>query len=620
MQALPRKGRGSNALPDAERECLKKFSVSLCLCGENMNDDKQITSPVPVFKKSHLILVLAALVLLVLAVFRPCLNNGFINLDDNSYIVENSLIHSISLSNIRSWFGSGYEGNYYPLVLLAYALEYKINGPDPKIYHLTSILLHLLNAFLVFWLFLLLLKNGWEAGIIAALWAVHPLRVESVAWAASQKDLIYTFFALLSLIMYIRYKFREKPADYAASLLLFLLACFSKGMAVALVPVLFLTDHFLDKPFNRRSWLEKAPYIVLAVVFGVISYYVQGQSQFIQTNRPLSANLLTAGYGFVFYIIKLVAPFRLSAFHPYPGTPLPGAFYLTSIASVLMVTALFIWGRRNKTVFFGGMFYLVTILPVLQIVPVGGFVTAERYSYFASLGLVFIAGSYLYKMFRGGTRQVMAAAAVLLILITAAEGLAAYKRCFVWRDSLSLWSDAINKYPGANSFAHNHRGNAYDTQGRLQDAVEEFSLAVKIDPGNIAAWYNRGCVDLKLNQPDKAIADCSRAIALDPTYAKAYSNRGKAYGVKEQYDSSLVDLSRAITLSPKDPIFYYNRATTYGQMKDYPLSLADFSRAIEIDPGYGEAYYYRGYTYYLMGDRKRAEQDVQRAKRLGFIK
>ncbi len=585
-----------------------------------MNDDKQIFSQVPVFKKSHLILVLAALALLVLAVFSPCLNNGFINLDDNSYIVENSLIRDISPANIKSWFSSGYEGNYYPLVLLAYALEYKVNGPDPKVYHITGIILHLLNAFLVFALFYLLLKNGWTAGIIAVLWAVHPLRVESVAWAASQKDLIYTFFALLSLIMYLRYKHREKTADYAASLLLFQLACFSKGMAVALVPVLFLADHFLDKPFNRRSWLEKAPYAVLAIVFGVISYYVQGQSQFIQASRPLIANLLTAGYGFVFYIIKLIAPFRLSAFHPYPGTPLPWTFYLASIASVLMVAVLLTWGRRNKTVFFGGAFYLITILPVLQIVPVGGFAAAERYSYFASLGLFFLAGSYLYKMFRGGTRQVMAVAAILLVLITSAESIAAYKRCFVWRDSIAVWSDAIKKCPGANSFAHNHRGNAFDIMGRDQEAEDDFSRAVAIDPANIAAWYNRSCTYLKLNRPDEAIEDCSRAIALDPAYAKAYSNRGNAYGIKKQFESALSDLSKAIALSPNDPVFYYNRATTYGQMKNYLLAIADFSQAIELDPGYGEAYYYRGYTYYLLGDRRRAEQDVQRAKSLGFIK
>ncbi|MBI5806198.1 tetratricopeptide repeat protein [candidate division TA06 bacterium] len=567
-----------------------------------------------------MILVLTALALLVLAVFSPCISNGFINLDDNSYIVENSLIRNISPANIKSWFSSGYEGNYYPLVLLAYALEYKVNGPDPKVYHITGIILHLLNVFLVFALFFLLLKNGWTAGIITALWAVHPLRVESVAWAASQKDLVYTCFALLSLVTYLRYKNQGSLRDYAASLSLFLLACFSKGMAVALVPVLFLADHFLSKPFSRRSWLEKAPYAALAIVFGVISYHVQGQSQFIQTSRPLTANLLTAGYGFVFYIIKLTAPFRLSAFHPYPGTPLPWTFYLASIASVLTVIALLIWGRRNKTVFFGGMFYLVTILPVLQIVPVGGFAAAERYSYFASLGLVFIAGSYLYKMFRGVSRQVMAAAVILLVLITTAEGLAAYQRCFVWRNSLTLWSDAINKYPGANSFAHNHRGNAYDLQGRNDQAVDDFTKAVNIDPRNFAAWYNRSCVYLKLNRPDEAIEDCSRAIVLDPAYAKAYSSRGLAYGMKKQYDSSLSDLSRAITLSPKDPLFYYDRATTYGQMKNYLLAIADFSRAIELDPGYGQAYYYRGYTYYMTGDRRQAEQDVQRAKSLGFIK
>lgn len=582
-----------------------------------MHEDKQNISSALVFKKSHFVLVLAALALLVLAAFRPCLNNGFINLDDNSYIVENSLIRSISAPNIRSWFSSGYEGNYYPMVLLAYALEYKVNGSDPKVYHITSILLHLLNAFLVFALFFLLLKNGWTAGIIAALWAVHPLRVESVAWAAAQKDLIYTFFALLSLSTYLRYKDRGSFGDYAASLVLFLLACFSKGMAVALVPVLILLDYHLGKPVNVRYWLEKAPYIVLAIAFGMISYYAQNQSQFIQASRSLSANLLTAGYGFLFYLAKLAFPFRLSAFHPYPGMPLPWTFYLASISSLLLVIVLLTWGRRNKTVFFGGLFYLATILPVLQIVPVGGFVAAERYSYFASLGLFFIAGSYLYKMINSRSRLVSMASLVLVILMVAAGSAASYQRCTIWRDSLSLWSDAINKYPGTNDFAYNHRGNAYDITGQNDLAVDDFTRAVTINPLNFAAFYNRSCSYLKLKRPDQAIEDCSRAIALDPAFAKAYSGRGLAYGMKEQYDLSLSDLSRAIALSPGDPLMYYNRATTYGQMKNYLLAIADFSRAIELDSAYQKAYYYRGYTYYMMGDRRRADQDAQKAKSLG---
>jgi len=585
-----------------------------------MHEDIQKFSSDTVFKKSHLILVLTALALLVLAVFSPCINNGFINLDDNSYIVENSLIRNLSPANIKSWFSSGYEGNYYPLVLLAYALEYKVNGPDPKVYHITGIVLHLLNAFLVFALFFLLLKNGWRAGIVAVLWAVHPLSVESVAWAASQKDLIYTCFALLSLITYLRYKNQGLFRDYAASLLLFLLACFSKGMAVALVPVLFLADHFLGKPFNRRAWLEKAPYAALAIVFGVISYYVQGQSQFIQTSRTLTANLLTAGYGFVFYIIKLAVPLRLSAFHPYPGTPLPWTFYLASVASVLMVIALLTLRRRNKTVFFGGMFYLVTILPVLQIVPVGGFAAAERYTYFAALGLFFVAGSYLYKMFRGGSRQARAAAAIILIMITAAEGLAAYQRCFIWRDSITLWSDAINKYPGANAFARNHRGSAYATAGQTQKATDDFTKAIEINSIYFDAYYNRGCVYLEMAMLGEAVVDCGRAIEIYPAHAKAYNIRSIAYGRQHEYQKSLSDINRAIKLSPLEYEYYYNRATTLAQIGEYSLAIEDYNKTIELNPSFGKAYFYRGYAHYLTGDRSRADRDVQKAKSLGFVK
>lgn len=585
-----------------------------------MHDDIQKSSSATVFKKSHLTLILAALALLVLAVFSPCLNNGFINLDDNSYIAENKLIRNFSPADVQRWFSSGFEGNYYPLVQAAYALQFMINGPDPKVYHLASILLHLMNAFLVFWLFFSLLKNGWKAGVIAVLWAVHPLRVESVAWAASQKDLVYTFFSLLSLVAYLRYKQIERFRDYAASLSFFLLACFSKGMAVALVPVLFLADHYLGKPFNRRSWLEKAPYAFLAILFGVISYNVQGQSQYIQASRPLIANLLTAGYGFVFYIIKLVAPWRLSAFHPYPEAPLPWNFYLASLISVLIVAVLLTWGRKNKKVFFGGAFYLITILPVLQIVPVGGFVAAERYSYFASLGLFFIAGSCLHKMIRSGSRRVMFVAVAILVLTVTAESIVSHKRCFIWRDSITLWNDAINKYPATNAFAFNQRGTLYAVTGRKSMAVEDFTKAVTINKKYFDAYYNRGCVHYEMGQYKEATADCGKAVELYPGFAKAFNIRSIAYGRLREYQNALSDINQAINLMPHSSEFYYNRATTLAQIKDYIRALDDFNKAIELDPVFGKAYLYRGYTYYILGDRKRAEQDVQRAKSLGFVR
>jgi tetratricopeptide (TPR) repeat protein len=565
--------------------------------------------------------VLAVVLLLLTAVsFSPCLKNGFINLDDGSYIVENQGIREITYSNIKTWFTTFHQGNYYPLVLLTYALEYRINGADPRVFHSISIGLHLVNALLALWLLLRLTGNRELSFVSALLWAVHPLRVESVAWAAEQKDLLYVLFLLISLILYAGYKQRQRISDYILSLVLFVLACFSKGMAVALVPLLFATDYFLGLKPDRKSLLEKAPYITVALVFGLIAAKAQQQSLFIQTSRSLPDNLLVAGYGFLFYVLKSILPVKLSAFHPYPGSPLPWQFYLSSLASILVIVAAVIWLRGRKTLFFGFLFYALSIIFVLQIVPVGGFVAAERYSYLSAIGLSLIAGWGLAKLAGHASLSSRVTGMAAIILLALAGTALSAKRCLVWKDSFTIWNDAIEKYPATNAFAYNHRGAAYALKGENQKALDDFNRAVGYNSRYFDAYYNRGCLYYKLGRFTETTEDCGKAIKLYPGFIKAYNIRGIAYGKLHKYGESISDLTRAVELSPKDPEIYYNRATTLAQAGEYYRALNDFNKAVELDPDFGKAYFYRGYVYYLLGDRKTAQQDVDRARSLGFTK
>jgi Flp pilus assembly protein TadD len=564
---------------------------------------------------NHLII---ALLLLAAMAFLPCLKNGFINLDDNSYIIENPAIRSFSVENIKSWFTTFHKGNYYPLILLTYALEYRINGADPRVFHAFSIAFHLVNVLLAFGLFRRLTGNRELSFVAVLLWAVHPLRVESIAWAAEQKDLLYVLFVLLSLVFYAGYKQGEKIRNYWLSLLSFVLACFSKGMAVALVPLLFAADYFLDAKSDRKSWSGKIPYVILALIFGFIATKAQQESLYIQTNRTLFENLLVAGYGFLFYIIRFVLPVKLSAFHPYPGLPLPWPFYLSSLLSITAMVAAVIWLRKKKTLLFGLLFYALSIVFVLQIVPVGGFVAAERYSYLSTLGLSLVAAWSLMKLVKHSSLSLKTTGiSIMAFLIMTGVAFSA-RRCQVWENSFTVWSDAIEKYPDTNDFAYNQRGNAFDLSGRLQKALEDFSRAVQINSKYFDAYYNRGCIYYKLGQFNQAIEDCNRAIALSPLFAKAYNIRGMAYGGQKNYEQALSDISKAIEFAPADPVFYYNRATTLGQVKNYLRAIEDFSRAVQLDPRYAQAYFYRGYTYYLMGDRRKANQDVQKARSLGY--
>ncbi len=560
--------------------------------------------------------MLAVILLLAAAAFALCLQNGFINLDDSGYIIENPGIRSFSGTNVASWFTQFHKGNYYPLVLLTYALQYKIDGPNPFVYHAFSLAIHLVNCGLGFWLLLRLTGKRELSFVATAIWAVHPLRVESIAWAAEQKDLLYALFGLLSLGFYWEHKQHQKPRSYLLSLVSFLLACFSKGMAVTLVPLLFVIDYFLVQKPDRRSWLEKIPYIVAAIFFGLLATKAQQQSLYIETDRTFFDNLLVAGYGFLFYVIKFVAPVKLCAFHPYPRPFPPWQFYLASLISLALIVLVPLWRRRYKVPFQGLLFYAASIVLVLQFVPVGGFVAAERYSYLSSLGLALAAAWFLLKLAERPALKTIGLASIFLLLATGTALSAA--RCLCWHDSITLWSDAIDQYPSSNDFAYNQRGSAYDLLAEHQKALEDFSRAVEITPQYCDAYYNRSCAHFELNRFDEAVQDCDRAIAHCPKFAAAYNNRGLAYAGKHNMDQALFDISKAIELSPLDASFYYDRATTYGQMNAFAQALTDFDRAIERDPDYAQAYYYRGYTYYQMGDYQRAHADVEMAHRLGY--
>jgi tetratricopeptide (TPR) repeat protein len=286
----------------------------------------------------------------------------------------------------------------------------------------------------------------------------------------------------------------------------------------------------------------------------------------------------------------------------------------------LVVAAAFVWLRRNRILFFGFLFYLLSIVFVLQIVPVGGFAVAERYSYLSALGLALMAAEILFEIMKQKIffLKTIGMTAVVLLAITGV--ILSAKRCFVWKNSITVWSDAIEKYPRTNAFAYNQRGAAHASKRQSQKALADFDKAVEFNPKYFDAYFNRGCVYYEMARYDEAVENCGQAIKLFPAYIKAYNMRGIAYGKLGEYDKSIGDLNRAIELSPFDPELYYNRATTLAQAKKYSEALNDFNKAIELNPGFGKAYFYRSYVYYLLGDRERAQQDVDKAKSLGFAR
>jgi tetratricopeptide (TPR) repeat protein len=587
--------------------------------------------------------LVTAVLLTTILVHSNSLNNGFVNWDDDKYVYSNKDIRQLDGPSIFRFFTTYYLRMYQPITMISYAVDYKMGGLNALVYHRTNYILHLLNALLVFYAILLLTKQTAIAAISALLFGIHPLHVESVAWISERKDLLYSFFYLGSLITYTLYRKRNNSYRfYFLSILFFLLSLFSKSAAVTLPLILVLTDYYLNPKLSYKNNLDKTPFFALSVIFGVVSLMSQrviGSDWDYVIGYTLLDRLFMGAYAFTFYIVKSILPFGLSAIHPLPLKPsglLPIPYYISGFAFILFPWILVrVFKSRvdetlKKDFIYGALFFFLTIVLVIFI-PVGQAVAAERYTYIPYIGLFVILGrAYLYlgqrissfspKLRYGHT------AVIGIVLIVFAHG--AYARNMVWRDTLTLFSDVIDKYP-ETGIAYNNRGNvrrdqkdfqgaiedynkaielkyndAYNNRGILRNrmndyknAIEDFSKALHGKSDREVAYYNRGIAKLNVGDFGGAVEDFSSAIETNPQYSDAYNNRGFVrYEKLSDYTGAINDFDAAIGISPAEPDIYYNRGNAKTLAGNYEGALIDYDRALQIKPDYSEAYFNKGIT------------------------
>ncbi|MGB1242376.1 MAG: hypothetical protein ACPG49_07635, partial [Chitinophagales bacterium] len=367
-------------------------------------------SIIPWWKDKKVQWSLAAILFITFVAYIPALSGEFNNWDDQMYVTDSKLIKNVSPSGLVKIFSTQVAANYHPLTVLSLAINYQISGLSPFSYHLFNVLLHLLNVFLVFYFAYLLTRRNLTIAAIAALFfGIHPMHVESVAWVSERKDVLYTAFFLAAMITYLKYlqhfraKSKGKRANpqkyYIYTLLFFLLSLLSKGMAVVLPVVLLGIDFLKKRKVQKKAILEKIPFFVIALIFGIAALYIQTDRGAVgDMNRfSLMSKIGYASYGFVYYIIKFFAPSHLSSFHPYPN--LTGTLTPVFYAAPLAVAAL--WGAATYTLksqrmtFFGLFFYAVTVALVLQFISVGSALVAERYTYVSYIGLLLLV-AYAY--------------------------------------------------------------------------------------------------------------------------------------------------------------------------------------------------------------------------------
>jgi len=595
--------------------------------------------------------------------------NKLTNWDDDRYIVNNPDIRKLDSEHLKLLLQNDYEGNYHPVTMLSYAWNYSKGELNPQTYLYTNLFFHLCNVLLVFIFIRKLTGQLVLSFITSLLFGIHPLHVESVAWASERKDVLYCFFFLLSLITYLQYLKKSSWLYFLISLVFFALSLLSKAMAVPLAVVIVFLDFYYSRKFSMRLMLEKIPFLALAIVLGLKAIQAQQVDNFaFQTSQwSFIDRLAMASHNFVNYLIQLIIPHNLSVLYPYPEKI--NFYHWFSMGLIILLISAFIYfivkkypfTTSQKIYLFGFLFFVVNIFLVLQIFPVGDAIMADRYTYVSYIGLFMIFGLLLETLVRKfkNYKYIIYGAfgAYLLFMATFTYG-----RVNIWRDSNTLWNDTVKNNP--SSIGYVNLGLAEQREkGNIESAYANFKKASEIDSNYALAWHNMGAIHLERKEYDKAIQYLNRAISLNPNYVNSYGARGETkfnigdyqgaiedynkfiFDFKENpnvyfmrgqakhnlkdYKSAIDDFTKAIevgaqTKSQNQYLYYTQRGMTKGLIEQFVSAIEDYKIALQISPGYAQGYYNLGSQEYNLGEKtndpqKKAEgcAHLKRASELG---
>jgi tetratricopeptide (TPR) repeat protein len=500
--------------------------------------------------RPKIIISIGLILIIGSAAFLPCLNNNFVNWDDSEYVTANTAIQNLSLGSIKHIFTSFTYGNYQPLTIISFSLEYHLFKVNPFIYHLTNLILHLINCLLAFWLVFILSRKIIVSSITTILFCIHPLRVESVAWTSARKDVLYVLFFLAAIISYCYYLSNNKPAKYYfLSLILFIFSLLSKAMAITLPLVMLLVDYLLDGKPRKIMGIDKIPFFILSFIFGILAVLGQYSLGAVRPENQFNIlyKLMIASYCIIFYLNKILLPFRLSCLYAYPrmtNYPLNSVYLYCLLIFGIMITGVVLSGRHTKKFIFGSGIFMVTILPVLQFLPISQTIVADRYTYLPLLGIFYVVAEgfvwlYFKKIKYAGVMRIL----LFMILVGTVSCLAllTHKRCGVWRDSISLWSDCLKSYPDSET-AYKNRGEAYASQGDFDKAIFDFSRAIRIDPNDPTLLVNLGNAYASKSDFALAFNSYNKALQIAPQNSVAYYNRAVAYFLRKEYDNAWFDV------------------------------------------------------------------------------
>ena len=488
------------------------------------------------WKRRHWLL--SGLLVFTILLYSGSLRQTFLaGWDDGEYI-DNPDIQHLTVENVGSYFSTFYMGMYQPIPVLSFALNHYFSGSDATPYKFFNLLLHLVNILLVYFLARSLRRNEYAALLAAMLMALHPMHVESIAWLSARSTGLFTMFYLLALLAYWRYlehNFRFKYIFIA--FVFFLFALFSKSMAATLPMVLFVMDAWRRRSINKAAILEKIPFFIVSVIFGLVSIRAAasfGHIEVLEADYHLFDRIFLLSYGVAFYLVKLIFPLQLSAIYAYPAKTagwLPAEYYLSFLLLILVAFGIYRLRRYRRETFLGFAFFILSVSMVLPLFWSRLFIVAERYVYLPYIGLFLVAGIWLKALIEGEitmspmirTRILALAGAWLLFF-----AVSTYTRTGVWQSTRTLMEDVVDKKRSSadQAFAWFFLGNVSDRDGNMQQAERYYSRAIELNPKHIQALNNRGIMRGSLGDFNGSLQDFNYAISLKANYAEAWYNRG----------------------------------------------------------------------------------------------
>jgi Flp pilus assembly protein TadD len=553
------------------------------------------------------------LFLATLALYWPATSHDFIvSFDDDLVVTSNIHVQSgLNWEGVKWSFSHPVNSIWHPLTVLSHMLDCQLFGMKPWGHHLTSVLLHAANTVLLFLLLRQMTGACWRSALTAAVFGLHPLHVESVAWVAERKDVLSTFFGLLSLICYVRYAQRQGARNkeqgtsipsiltpYFLSLFFFALGLMSKPMLVTWPLVMLLLDWWPLDRFKAQgsgfrvlglAW-EKLPFFGLSTILCVVTYLVQQRTGLLTSVEilPLDARIGNALISYCRYVGKLFWPVNLAVLYPHPGY-WPMRLVLPAGGVLLVVTVLFVLARRQYPfLLVGWLWFIGTLVPVIQLIQTGDHALADRYTYIPSVGVLILTIWGVYELtgrWRGQRITLLVASCTTIVL------------CFVvarlqlryWTDSETLWRHTLEVTEN-NPIAHNGLGVTLNMKGRTDEAISQFQEAIRLLPNYAKAYNNLGVAFDEKNQIDEAVRCYREAIRLASDYAATHNNLGIVLGRKGQINEAIDQFQEAIRLKPDYAEAHYNLGTALGMEGRTDEAIGQFQEAIRLKPDFAEAH------------------------------